>query len=95
MIDWSTITNMTGLVAAPNATTGGWFYFGITMMVFFIILISLMFEGMDVAIITAGLITFIVSALFSYAHLVDWKWTVAYFGVTILGLLFLFLSQKE
>lgn len=88
------ITSFVDFFQLANTNTQGWFWAGITVLIFIVILIALLRYGEEVSGITAGFVTFILSLWLTYAGLVAWGVTTFYLGVTLLLLIYVAWTRK-
>lgn len=69
---WMNLTDVSGFLNIPNATTGGWFWSAVLMMLFIILIMALIQWRFEIAMITASFITMIAGTMLMYANLIPW-----------------------
>jgi len=94
-MDMTTITTPMQLITLANTQTGGWFFLGIIVMLFFVFLFSLLNNGFEQALFTSAFACFIISTLFSYAGLVDWMWVLMFFGILMFSIIYVLTTKPE
>jgi len=85
--NWTAVNNVTEILQVPMNTTSGFFYVGVLVLVFFILLISLAGFGIEVAILASAFVALIAGVLLVYMQLMAWGWLLPFFAL----ILFLFL----
>ncbi len=86
-------TNLKDLLAIPNASTGGFFWLGMLVMMWAIIVIAFLPFGFEVAIISSSFIILIAGLFVTYLGLVSWGWLMVFLGI-ILFMIFYMVWQK-
>ncbi len=82
------MTNFGELLKIPNAITGGWFWLGIQVLVFIVLLVSFLGFGFEVALLSAGFITLISGVFLVYLELLSWRWLMFFLGIILFTLLY-------
>jgi len=67
--NWSNIQNFTSFINIANDQTGGWFFSGINILIFFVSLLSLINFGFESAVLTAAFVSFIIATLLVFMGL--------------------------
>lgn len=93
--DWSNVTTPEEFLKMPNTSTSGWFWTGIDIMIFLVLLITMAgVFNWEVAILGAGFIGIIMSLLLAYLHLVSF-WVVGWFvGLVIIMMIYIIWSNR-
>ena len=95
-VNWSTITTAAGMLAAPNSGTGGWFWVGINLMIWVILILVFSGFNIEIALMVASFIALIMSIFLTYMDLASWAWSLFYIGWILFMLLYvIWSSQKE
>lgn len=88
------VTDLQGLLAIPNATTGGFFWIGMLFMEVIIIMLSFLGFGFEVAVMTASFVGLITGLFLLYLNLISWTWLLFFLGM-ILFMIFYMVWQKK
>jgi len=82
--NWSGVDTPEEFLAMPNASTSGWFWTGMDIMVFLVLFISLASNfGWEAGILSAGFIGLLMSIFLLYMNLIS-LWIVGFFIALIL-----------
>ena len=81
------ITDMTELLAYANTNTAGYFWFGMLVIFFMILLVTFIKYDIEIAAVLSGFISFTIGLLFVYAGLMAWYLDLVFFGVAFLSLI--------
>jgi len=93
---YQNVTNMQQLLGVANDQTGGWFYFGVSIMIFIVLLVSFLGFGFESAVVASSFITLILSVLLVYMGLMSWGWAMLYLGLFLLMIFYIaWNSRKE
>ena len=93
MTAWQNITNFEDTLAAANDYSPFWT--GMLFMIWAIILIITLPFGIEVAILTASFLGFIVGMFLTYMGLVAWGWTMTMFGLILATFIYIMWSRKD
>lgn len=94
-VNWSNVSNFSGMASVPNTTTEGWFFTVILYMVYIIAIIIQIGFGLETAILTSSFLGIILSMLLAYAGLVSW-WVVGSFvGAELFTFLYIYWSSNR
>jgi len=85
--------NITQILTLPNCATGGWFYVGILIALFFILLMIFIYN-FEEAVIVSSLVTFLAALFMSYASLVSWNIALIFIAVFIFSILYVYLTSR-
>ena len=88
------ITDLKGMLGVANASTGGYTYFGLMVMIQVIILIALIPFGFEVALLGSAFIALIASMFFMYLGLISMNWLM-FFAAQILIMIIYITWQKR
>jgi len=88
--NWTGVDTPGEFLAMPNASTGGWFWTGMDLMVFLILFISLATGfGWEAGLMSAAFVGLLMSIFLVYMNLVSF-WIVGIF-VALLLLMFIYI----
>lgn len=88
-------TTWIDILVIPNTQTGGYFWLGMLVLVFAVLLITLLSFGFEVAMLTAAFITFVIGLFFVYLGLVGWQWLMMFFGIILFIILYITWNSKS
>jgi len=93
--NWSNVTTPEEFLKMPNQATSGWFWTGIDIMIFLVLLITLAGGfGFEAGILSAGFISILVTLLLAYLNLVSFA-TVGWFvGLVVLMMIYVIWSNR-
>jgi len=93
--NWSGVDTPSEFLAMPNASTSGYFWAGMDLMVFLIIFITLSSGfGWEVGLLSAGFVGLLMSIFLAYLNLVSF-WVVGIFvGLLLLMFVYIIWSSK-
>jgi hypothetical protein len=95
-IAWVNVTNISQILALPNQAASGYFWVGILVLIEFVLLLSLLNFGFEMALITSAFITFILSImLFMMGGLVSSWFVLVFLGVTLFSILYIYVSSTR
>lgn len=96
VFDYNTVTNITALLQAQNQGVGNWFWFGLLIMLWLIMLIGLLNYGVESALIASTFTGLTGALLLHYAgNLVSW-WGVLFFvGWFILTIVYVYTTSQK
>ena len=92
---YQNVTDFQGLLGVANDQTGGWFYFGVSIMVFVVLTITFLSFGFEAAVLSAAFITLILSMLLVYMGLMSWGWLMFYLGLILLMMFYIIWTSKK
>ena len=87
------ITNITGLIQFPNTQTGGYFWFGIMMMIWMIILLALLAYGFEIAVMSSSFTMLVLSFLLFYADLISWRGVLFFVSLFIGAIMYISITS--
>jgi Zn-dependent protease with chaperone function len=93
MADPLSITNATALLQFANLQTSGYFWFGILMMLWIIILLAMLGFGVEKALMTSSFTMFVLAFLMFYAQLVGWRGVLFFISLFIGTILYIFITS--
>ena len=91
-------SNMTGIkemLSIPNSQTGGWFWFGMLIMIFVILVINFLGFGFETAIVTSAFVGLITGLFLNYLDLVSWQWLMLFLGIILFMLFYIVWSNRK
>jgi len=96
VLDFSTVTNITGLLVAQNNAVSGYFWFGLLIMFWIIMLLALLNYGIEQALIASNFTGLTGALLLHYAgNLVNW-WGVLFFvGWFVLTIIYVYVTSQR
>ena len=93
--DFSQVTNVTGILMAPNEQLGGWFWFGMLLMIFIVMVMALLSYGPELAVISSSFVGLASAILLHYAGLVSWWGVLFFLGWFILISLYVYVTSAR
>lgn len=84
--NWSAVNNLQDLLGVANTNAGGWFWTGITIMIYFVLSLSLITFGWEASFLTSAFVCFLISLFLAYIGLASW-WLVGGFVGIIVSLI--------
>ena len=91
--------NMTGvqeLLNIPNQQTGGyWFWLGMLILIFAVLLVNLIGFGFESAMITSAFVCLIAGLFLVYLELLSWQWLMLFLGTILLILFYVVWNNKK
>lgn len=95
MTNWTAINTVIGLLQTPMNNTSGYFYFGVLILVFFILLISLVGFGVEVAILSSAFVALVAGILLVYMELMAWWLLLPFFALILFMFLYIVWSSNR
>ena len=93
--NWSGVDTPEEFLAMPNASTSGYFWTGMDLMVFLILFITLAGPfGWEGALLSAGFIGLLMSIFLVYLGLVAWWVVGAFIGMLLLMFIYIIWSNR-
>jgi len=92
---YQNVSNLQDLLAVTNTQTGGWFYFGVTLMIFVVLSINFLGFGFETALITSAFITLVLGLFLVYMSLMSWSWLMFYLGIILIIIFYKAWTSKE
>lgn len=93
--DYSLVTNVTGILMAPNEMLNGWFWFGMVLMLFIVMVMALLQYGPELATIASSFVGLAGSLLLHYAGLVSWWGVLFFLGWFILIAMYVYVTSAR
>lgn len=78
------VTDFTGILEYANQQTQGYFWFGMMIMFFLVVLVGTIRFDIEISGLISSFTTFIVSLLLSYAGLMAWTLCLPFFAIIVL-----------
>jgi len=94
-VDFSTVTNATGLLQSANTQTGGYFWFGMLFMLWIVLILAGLSFGFEISIISASFIMLIVSMLLAYGHLLAWSHVIFFLMVIMSMTIYIYYTSRN
>jgi hypothetical protein len=91
--NFTNITDFGGMLELANSNSGGFFWTGVTWMVFLILFLSTMAFGWEVGILAAAFFGMVVAMLFAYLGLVSWTIVSIFVGILLVMFLYIVWSS--
>lgn len=88
------VTTLTGMLAVPNATTGGYAYIGLLIMLQVIMLMATLAWGFESAILVSAFICLIAGMFLTYLGLISMGWLM-FFAAQIIMIILYITWQKR
>lgn len=95
MINWSNVSDLMDVPALANQSTGGTFWVGILYMIWIIILLTLIYWGWEIAILSASFIGLILGLLLVYADLIGFRYVSVFIGIILIMFLYIMWSSPK
>jgi hypothetical protein len=94
-VNWSHMDNFNDLLQNANQSGAGWLFAGIDFLVFAVLFITLSVGfGWEVALMSSGFITIILSLLFAYMGVLSWTYTGISIGLILVMIMYVIWSNK-
>ena len=94
-IIWTNITSISQILGMPNTVTNGWFYAGILVMIWAVIMLALLFTGFEIALLASTFIAFLLSVMLYMMGLVA-SWIVMVpLGVLLITILGVYITSTR
>lgn len=81
--NWSNVSSLSDVLTLVNTNTSNWGWVGILYTFWFILLITLIGFGWEVALLTSAFICIIAGLILSYMGLVGWTWVLFFVGIDL------------
>lgn len=95
IINWTNITDFGDLPAAANTSSEGTFWAAMLYMCWIILILILIGNGFEVALVVASFLALIAGVLLVYGNLMSWQFVLPFIGIIIsLFLYILWISPK-
>jgi hypothetical protein len=91
--NWANITSIEGMLIQANSHAPFWT--GMLLLIFAVFLISFLGMGFPLALMTAGLIGFVLGLFLTYMGLVSWTWTLMLLGIMLIGIIYSIWEKKD
>jgi len=88
------ITNATGLLGSVNDSVGGWFWFGVLLMIFVVLTLTLIRYGAVISIMISSLLCAMFGVLLNYANLVGIIGILLYFSLFLGMVIYIYFSSN-
>lgn len=93
--NWTAVNSVTDVLGFANDNTGSWFWFGMNVMVFLVILLTLAGSfGWEAGLLVASFVGILLSIIFVYMGLIAIQYVGIYVGIVILLILYIMWSNK-
>ena len=94
-VNWTNVTDVQGIINAPNETTGGYFWLVVLFLVWVVLLIGLSWAGIEVALLVAGFIAIVISLMMVYMNVIAFEWSLFFIGLEIFLILYVVWSSSK
>jgi hypothetical protein len=95
LINWTNISDFSGIMQVPNTAVGGFFYSTILFIIFIILVMLFISTGLETALLVSASIILLPSVFLAYANLVDWWVTGSFIGVIIFIVMYMYWGSKQ
>jgi sterol desaturase/sphingolipid hydroxylase (fatty acid hydroxylase superfamily) len=93
-INWSAVTTPLQLIAIPAQVTP-WFWTMMMFALFTIIVISLIGNGIEIAVLIASMISFIASVFLLIMGGMSWMWTLSFLCILFIDIGYIYWSSTR
>jgi hypothetical protein len=93
--DWSNATTPENFLKMPNASTNGWFWTGMDIMIFLVLFITISIgAGWEAGILSAGFIGIMMTIFLAYLHLVAFNTAGWFIGIIVIIMIYVIWSNR-
>jgi len=92
---FANMTNLGEMLKIPNSVTGGWFWLGMQVLIFIVLMVSFLGYGFETAILAAGFISLISGMFLVYMELLSWQWLMFFLGVILLMFIYITWNNRK
>ena len=92
---FANMTNLGEMLKIPNSVTGGWFWLGMQVLIFIVLMVSFLGYGFETAILAAGFISLISGIFLVYMELLSWQWLMFFLGVILLMFIYITWNNRK
>jgi hypothetical protein len=94
-LNWTNVTSVSQILGLPNTVTNGWFYAGVLVMIWAVIMLALLFSGFEIALLASTFIAFLLSVMLYMMGLVA-SWIVMVpLGVLLITILGVYITSTR
>jgi len=93
--NWSNVTTPESFLKMPNVSTGGWFWAGMDLLIFLVLLITMAGTfGWEAGVLSAGFVSIIITLLLAYLNLVAFKIAGVFIGLVVIVMIYVIWSNR-
>ena len=89
------VTTLKGLLAVPNATTGGYAFLGLMFMMQIILLFAFLPFGIEAAILGSAFIALIAALFLTYLDLISMSWLMFFVAQIIVMIIYITWKKRN
>lgn len=86
--NWTAVNSVVDSLSFANDSTGGYFWFGMVVMVGLIIFVTLSSISVEIGLMTAGFICLVMSLLLVYMNLMSFQLMGVFIAVIIISIIY-------
>ena len=93
--NFNLITNSTALLSTVNNSVGGWFWFGVMIMIFAVLVLAEIGWGFTVAVLGTSFLMLMVSMFMFYAGLISWSQVLFFIAIMLGTVIYTYVVSKQ